>query len=913
MPLIIRLPMKYGPWALYSLSLFLVVTFNLLAVTPSYAQESTCQNFPVGHFKMHEGTLVGSQGTIVDLDGMPLREGTASRMTVSDIRSGRSFVVSWKNQKMLPVARDNAFSKILFRGYETDTRRLFLYSGTGTLLEKLSMPVLDNDPSLTQHYSFVFDEGLENIRVSSPKNILTYSLKAKRWETIYSVPNGAGDLGWFNFNSEYVNALFIGDRVIFTETFKDENGGLPKYRYTALDIATKQRLFEVLTSSFFSRLIGGRVLAFDERPQVKVWDFFSGQTTVINLEESYEKLFNMELFEGPLDSVGISLPSLGRILFYSSTGSLQKKVSIPLSEKIKSIDGGRRLSLSGGEGAGAMVFDTRSGVMMPWPNLLVGSIGAGTKFLWKKKLYIKKYMAIDGPGGILEVDLTSRCLNPEEVTSLLASPVNTTDPSQGRRIGSILALEGIVPGLDREAYIQSLHHQPLSMPETKSFLGLMIESMGEATTSRDGWRWYLSFMQPSLTSLSKTEKESLMDLVAITVSEQARKNFAFQEVSTSKMANIVLEMIKPFFGEESKGRTDFSLRQIGSSAEPIVLATGPIDQDPGTKTSFGFYAKTLDTITVGTDTPTHFDLQWTHNNKKWRVQGSAKTVSLQGLINKNSAPPYEKLWADHQLVGAFILSSNLVDGFENLARRILEYYRGQGFSFGVPKIKAPENSPSVLFTLQNLYLFPFAAKQVNDPKAWLGEKIASGEIDYWVKEAHAGGSDEVIWLAKNNELLEGSKTLANGQTEKVYILYPKELDPKMGGHEIPIRDQDYANWFKARERNRGNDLVYINASCWSDSRAKQELIAARSPLLHQIATTASTSTFANKVENHERLVIDSLRHGKSYQQMRDGLEAIKGSANPFIFPSDSEYESRIWNNLQNALDYNFELSAEAER
>ncbi len=106
----------------------------------------------------------------------------------------------------------------------------------------------------------------------------------------------------------------------------------------------------------------------------------------------------------------------------------------------------------------------------------------------------------------------------------------------------------------------------------------------------------------------------------------------------------------------------------------------------------------------------------------------------------------------------------------------------------------------------------------------------------------------MVWIAKKNILLKGSRRL-KGKLEEIYILFPESLGSLIGAKVEGIRDQEFGDWIRHREANKGKELVYVNGSCWSSYRAKQELIAARSPLLTEIATTQSSWTFANKSNN----------------------------------------------------------------
>jgi hypothetical protein len=206
-----------------------------------------------------------------------------------------------------------------------------------------------------------------------------------------------------------------------------------------------------------------------------------------------------------------------------------------------------------------------------------------------------------------------------------------------------------------------------------------------------------------------------------------------------------------------------------------------------------------------------------------------------------------------------------------------------------------------------MQLRSYSLVPVQDGKKWLRNQITLGYLDYLVKEAHSGGSDEVVWLSKKNLLLKGIKRDQNGY-EEINILLPDWSEGETMD-QVAVRDEDFGHWFHERERAGGKTMVYLNASCWSSTRAQRELIAARSPLLSVIATQASAWTFSNSPNNHERLIIDMIRKKKTYPQMRERLALITDEKNPFIFPDDKDYENKIWSDLYMALEYSVELNA----
>jgi hypothetical protein len=422
-----------------------------------------------------------------------------------------------------------------------------------------------------------------------------------------------------------------------------------------------------------------------------------------------------------------------------------------------------------------------------------------------------------------------------------------------------------------------------------------------------------SYLQ-NLTPYFKTLKESVRDQIAenfaVTFTNTIRFTSSYEDVNPSKFANLMKEFLKPMFDLPSIPRTDLILSRKGHLINPQILATQPIDHDDLSQSPYGFYLKDLPGFQVKLDENHNFNYDWKMQNQNIHAIGRAQITDLSHYINTSPAPSYDQLWSDKKLSGAFILSSNLLNDFEPLVAKIVSYYTKEGFNFGPLIPQKPRSTLNIIDGILQAIWLPTEKLKIADGKSWLQQKIQNGQLDYLVKEAHSGGNDEVIWLAKNNILIKGARTLKNHMTEEVYILYPSQIAPEQHGKEIPISTNEFGQWMRERENQKGQELVFINASCWSAASAKREIISARSQLLVEIATNSTTQTFQNKPDNHERLVVDSLRKNKSYDVIKTSLEMIQTSKNPFIFPNDSEYNQLIWSGINSALDYEINIQAE---
>lgn len=880
-----------------------VLLLSILFFIPRVFATNNCTYRPVGEYRFLDGFLFDSQGTLFDANLEDFKKGIINQLQVRDLNSGKAFILK-RSLNALPVARDRGFHRLVLRGIENNDRQFYVIDSKGRLLNEFRLPEDDGKQRHGEYYQVKIDELGERVVLSSAKKIMSYDLKRQQWSRLYEVKPGDSGLGWLNARSELVTSILYKNKLVFRESMFIKGEGEEYSLFVLMDLQTQQRIMELKTTSYSSRLIAEHLMVFDEGHQILIWDIETGTTTHIPMDASVN-IYSLDFFEGPLNSVGVIDPMAGEIILYNQSGQRLRRFKFRGSSDSMVVEGQRRLFFQSSDGSGTTVFDTRTGAHTDWPDLLGVALNGTERYFANNKVYVNLYSDLNVRSRYLEIDLTMQCLSEEQTAAVLnqklASPKTTS---------SLLvpyAIEQKIHGFDRNVLMEKLKATTFEISDVRSYLGLVLATLNADFHESDAWRWYLRMMGDGLKGLPEGRKELILDSIAIRLSERVRHQPEFEQAPISKIANVIVEIVKPIFGWPSNGRTDFTLLQKGKVAVPVIFGSDPIDGDESFLTAFGFYAKALSPLNIEDNKMAPFQYEWHHRGQKWQARGEAQRLSLGKMINHSEGINYQSLWQNKKLTGAILLSSNLLEGFDRLALKMIEYYKQEGFEFGLPQIKWQQQKGDWKEKWKGLYLFPWQSLRLGDAKTWLREKIESGELDYLVKEAHSGGNDEVVWLAKRSYVVRGVKNRPDGHREEIYIVIPEGIDSFMAGREVPVRDSEFGEWLRARERNKGLDLVYINASCWSSQRAKQEIIAARSSLLTEIPTRASTWTFTNKPNNHEKTLIDLLRKGKKYSEMREALESIKDSPNPFIFPDDDLYELTIWQSLHSALDFNVEV------
>lgn len=174
---------------------------------------------------------------------------------------------------------------------------------------------------------------------------------------------------------------------------------------------------------------------------------------------------------------------------------------------------------------------------------------------------------------------------------------------------------------------------------------------------------------------------------------------------------------------------------------------------------------------------------------------------------------------------------------------------------------------------------------MKDAPDWLGEKIASGEVDYLVKQAHSDGDEKNVFeFSREMELIEGEKKLPDGRSEKIYLAFPT-------GTPVQVANADFADWVRKRDDAGKGQLLFLNGSCGSAKKAVEEITAARTSVLLNIAAVSSVRLFADGKNNAVRGLLDDIRTGKNFEQMKADVEAISpADADKYVYPNTPGYK-----------------------
>jgi hypothetical protein len=285
-------------------------------------------------------------------------------------------------------------------------------------------------------------------------------------------------------------------------------------------------------------------------------------------------------------------------------------------------------------------------------------------------------------------------------------------------------------------------------------------------------------------------------------------------------------------------------------------------------------------------------VSWKVGDAGYHGHLTVRTEAKTDLAASAEAPDYKALWKDGKLTGLVITGTNMGGSLsQSVMDQYLEYYKDQGFTFEKDKKGGERIVP------------------ISDLPKFFDQKVRSGEVSYLVKEAHSDGDDHNIFrMDSQASMTKGIKNLSNGKEEVVYLVFP---DTKAQATRL-ISNED----FGAMVRDRPAPLVYFNTSCWSHTKAVNEIEAAMTPKLVEIPSLTVMQTFSNEKNSTEKILLDSFRQGKKYSEIREALKKDPlnkaGNVNVLMFPDqgDENYQQYIRDVIKTPLNIHVDIQDE---
>ncbi|MBL7688751.1 MAG: hypothetical protein JNJ49_12015 [Bdellovibrionaceae bacterium] len=381
--------------------------------------------------------------------------------------------------------------------------------------------------------------------------------------------------------------------------------------------------------------------------------------------------------------------------------------------------------------------------------------------------------------------------------------------------------------------------------------------------------------------LTNAQKETLAEAAADRLVISAGDSESLNQVFSSKVYKFAESKTREALGLPFHDLTDVTV--IREKSRLRVLQIGTNAFEGSTRTLAGFHIKEVKDIDVS-----GLPVGTSKETVTWRYGTDAANYSADLELNREKlehslvpvapAPNYTEMWKKKNFRGVIIAGSNLGKGLtDTVVKNYVEYFTQQGFNFSDP---VPN---------QNL-------------ATYLESKVSGSEpMHYFVKEAHSDGDEKNLFrTSKTGRVLKGVRKDPRG-VETIEIVFPDDSKET----EL-ISNQDFGRWMKGRDKAKMPELIYLNSSCWSKTKAIYEISAAATPKLINIPTSTSMVVFNNTDKNAMYAAVHGVRNGKTYEEIRTAMKADAGNAsgkkNVFIFPDEESYRTNVTDVLRIPVD-----------
>jgi hypothetical protein len=301
------------------------------------------------------------------------------------------------------------------------------------------------------------------------------------------------------------------------------------------------------------------------------------------------------------------------------------------------------------------------------------------------------------------------------------------------------------------------------------------------------------------------------------------------------------------------------------SVDAFILNGQKNEIAPQADLAFAADTKTFGVLGLDNSDQAQMKVQWTVGGKTFFAEAKITKGKLADkILPKVTKFDRSEMLKNGRQTGLILVGNNLGDFAPELIGQYKEYFEQNGFKF---------------------------AKQQNIPdiKTFMKKAVSEGELDYVVKEAHALGDDSVlVKLTLDGAILTGTKALADGKQEVIYLFLPEKTKQDSFQSER-LEYKEFAEWINNRAKKQDpSSLIYLDTSCHGISCIQKFTTLAQNPLLIGVGANRLVETFVNEANDPVGLLMDGIRNGKSFQEIRSN-QAIQDAG--YLFPDQAEWRS----------------------
>ena len=304
---------------------------------------------------------------------------------------------------------------------------------------------------------------------------------------------------------------------------------------------------------------------------------------------------------------------------------------------------------------------------------------------------------------------------------------------------------------------------------------------------------------------------------------------------------------------------------------------------------FGFYIELISQINLKTvKNKKRFQFDWQSSSSQLHAEIKISPKKDLHKIITTANPDYKKLASDGIYKGIVLFGSNM----QNLTLPTVGNYMLHLKNLGFETIRYDRNVNTSEYLQTNMYGL-----------------VNNETMDYLVKEAHSDGDEKNVFrISQKSRIMRFEKMNTSGYKDVVELAYPEE-----GPQPTQlVSNNEFARWMELREQNINQQLIYLNGSCWSNTKAQFEIAAVGSVLFINIPTKTVSLTFDSRSQNGTFQVFDGLQKMKSYAEIRTNLAKVESYNNRtkdyYIFPDEAVYAAEFGRFGLNTFDFEIKIT-----
>ncbi|MGZ5280195.1 MAG: hypothetical protein ACXWC9_09645, partial [Pseudobdellovibrionaceae bacterium] len=279
---------------------------------------------------------------------------------------------------------------------------------------------------------------------------------------------------------------------------------------------------------------------------------------------------------------------------------------------------------------------------------------------------------------------------------------------------------------------------------------------------------------------------------------------------------------------------------------------------------------------------------WSLGGETFEADHSSTPRPLNFTLEPVAGPNKAELLDDKIFYGMIVVGANIQGAdADSIKENYLYYLEAQGFTL-------------------------YEDEEIPDALAYIKDRISGRQekLDFFLKEAHSDGDYRNLFsISKKMHKVRAERQTGDIAEIVDFVFHDNVYNPTF------ISNQDFADWLKIRETEKlGGQLIYLNTSCSSYTKAAAELGTAASKNLVVVASATTVYTFTSDPDdNATHYLFDGMMKLKTFEEIATSLAGKKGE---YIFPHQQRYQEMVTSKINAGYDTStkiFRITESGER